>query len=101
MTRLSGMAITETKTFVRSEKFTWWKTPLKTWALKTHQNVHLHSISLFIWPCAVFTCMLTFSEIFMQNRALTEDIRVVSQAEMTKDGWMPGVEAMKEILILI
>ena len=28
MTRLSGITITETKTFVRLEKFTWWK-PLK------------------------------------------------------------------------
>ena len=37
MTRLSGITITETKTFVRLEKFTWWKTPLKhtdlTWQL--------------------------------------------------------------------
>ena len=48
MTRLCGMTITETKTFVRLEKFTWWKTPLNTRVLKTRQNVHLHSIFLAI-----------------------------------------------------
>ena len=54
MTRLCGMTITETKTFVRLEKFTWSKTPLNTRVLKTRQNVHLHSISLAIH--LIFSC---------------------------------------------
>ena len=90
MTRLGGITITETKTFVRLEKLTWWKTPLnrRIWQLAKmftfipfpHSSGSVQS-SQAGWLSLTFLC---------KKKALTGDTVVVSQVEMRKDGWMQG-----------
>ena len=65
MTRLSGITITETKTFVRLEKFTWWKTALnaRIWKLAKMSTFNLPKC-----PSAVFTVRLTFSD-FLRKKS--------------------------------
>ena len=40
-----------------------------------------------------FSRSMTFSDIILEKRAVTDNTMVVSQAEMKKDDWVQGVEA--------
>ena len=49
------------------------------------------------WKYRHFSRSVIFSDILLENRTLTGDTMVVSQAQMRKDEWVQGVEANKGV----